>query len=224
MSAPSGAVNKAAEEGELPAVEHDKSHDRYFIPLPGGWEVQTKGKGSTFRIAHDSGRRWMVLDEQLHEPLTAMAYVVRQAISADRASRQVANKAGVEENPLVTVSRDVDGSLKFTPLRDFHVTDGMGLYAAPPATTGASKESPLSALTDERIGELYREAQDQAENGAQASILTTVPCPCVAANRTPVCDDCDGQGRLIVDKHDLADHLAAQSQGAQLDGGQGAGA
>lgn len=58
-------------------------------------------------------------------------------------------------------------------------------------------------------------AAQHAENGAQASSLTTVPCPCVAANRTAVCDDCDGQGRLIVDKHDLADHLAAQSQGAQ---------
>lgn len=58
-------------------------------------------------------------------------------------------------------------------------------------------------------------AAQHAESGAQASSLTTVPCPCVAANRTPVCDDCDGQGRLIVDKHDLADHLAAQSQGAQ---------
>ena len=58
-------------------------------------------------------------------------------------------------------------------------------------------------------------AAGAAESGAPASSLTTVQCSCVAADRTPVCDDCGGQGRLIVGKHDLADHLAAQSQGAQ---------
>lgn len=31
-------------------IERDEGMDRTYIPLPGGFEVQTKGKGSTFRI------------------------------------------------------------------------------------------------------------------------------------------------------------------------------
>jgi hypothetical protein len=50
---------------------------RTYIPLPGGWEIQTKGKGSTFRICHVQGKgvyqRWAVLDERLHKPLEDMA-------------------------------------------------------------------------------------------------------------------------------------------------------
>lgn len=36
----------------LEPIEHDVKYDRFYIPLPGGVEVQTKGKGSTFRIAN----------------------------------------------------------------------------------------------------------------------------------------------------------------------------
>lgn len=67
---------------ELPDVDYDKDMDRHYIPLPGGWEIQTKGKGSTFRIAHaGSGRRWMVLDDQLHDPLVVLANAVREALA-----------------------------------------------------------------------------------------------------------------------------------------------
>jgi hypothetical protein len=56
---------------------------RTYIPLPGGWEVQTKGKGSTFRICHVKEKgdyeRWMVLDEKLHKPLEALALVAHAA-------------------------------------------------------------------------------------------------------------------------------------------------
>lgn len=31
-------------------IERDEQMGRDYIPLPGGWEVQTKGNGSTFRI------------------------------------------------------------------------------------------------------------------------------------------------------------------------------
>ena len=67
---------------ELPDVDYHKDMDRHYIPLPGGWEIQTKGKGSTFRIAHaGSGRRWMVLDDQLHAPLVVLANAVREALA-----------------------------------------------------------------------------------------------------------------------------------------------
>jgi hypothetical protein len=69
-------------EGALPPVEYDKDMDRTYIPLPGGWEVQTKGKGSTFRIAHVQQRsRWQVLDDRLHEPLEALARDTRAALA-----------------------------------------------------------------------------------------------------------------------------------------------
>jgi len=34
----------------LRPIERDESFDRTYIPMPGGFEVQTKGKGSSFRI------------------------------------------------------------------------------------------------------------------------------------------------------------------------------
>lgn len=53
---------------------------RQYIPLPGGWEIQTKGSGSTFRLCHvhtkgdpDGYDRWPVLDTHLHAPLEQMA-------------------------------------------------------------------------------------------------------------------------------------------------------
>lgn len=36
--------------GRLAPIERDESFDRTYIPMPGGWEVQTKGKGSSFRL------------------------------------------------------------------------------------------------------------------------------------------------------------------------------
>lgn len=43
---------KAIEEPApvVAAIERDESMDRDYIPLPGGWELQTKGKGSTLRL------------------------------------------------------------------------------------------------------------------------------------------------------------------------------
>lgn len=65
----------------LPPIERDEQMDRTYIPLPGGWEIQTKGTGSTFRIAHvPASSRWMVLADELHEPLEAMARDSRKLI------------------------------------------------------------------------------------------------------------------------------------------------
>lgn len=37
---------------EYKPIEKDKSFDRTYIPILGGWEIQTKGKGSSFRICN----------------------------------------------------------------------------------------------------------------------------------------------------------------------------
>ena len=64
----------------LPPIERDESYARDYIPIPGGWEIQTKGKGSSFRICDTkSGERWLVADEHLHAMLERMAREVRAA-------------------------------------------------------------------------------------------------------------------------------------------------
>lgn len=37
-------------EPVVPPIDKLEDFDRAYIPLPGGWEIQTKGKGSSFRI------------------------------------------------------------------------------------------------------------------------------------------------------------------------------
>ena len=71
--------------GELPPIERDEAYDRDYIPLPGGWEVQTKGSGSTFRICDTkSGERMPVVETMLHPWLERMAREVHAAIAALR--------------------------------------------------------------------------------------------------------------------------------------------
>lgn len=65
----------------LPPIERDEAYNRDYIPLPGGWEIQTKGKGSSFRICDtNTGKRWLVMDEHLHAMLEQMAREVRAAL------------------------------------------------------------------------------------------------------------------------------------------------
>jgi len=68
----------------LAPIERDESYDRTYIPLPGGWEVQTKGKGSTFRLVNPSGFRLPIPDlPYLHETLERMARDIHAAVSAN---------------------------------------------------------------------------------------------------------------------------------------------
>lgn len=65
----------------LPPIERDERMDRTYIPMPGGWEIQTKGKGSTFRICNTKAHeRWPVLDETLHRHLEQMALDARASV------------------------------------------------------------------------------------------------------------------------------------------------
>lgn len=69
----------------LPPIDFDDENARSYIPLPGGWEIQTRGNGSTFRISHidklkGTTSRWAVLDPILHVPLEAMARDIHAAL------------------------------------------------------------------------------------------------------------------------------------------------
>lgn len=68
----------------LPPIERDEAMDRTYIPLPGGWEVQTKGKGSTFRICEpgdDPMRLAVPASPYLHDTLARMARDIHASVS-----------------------------------------------------------------------------------------------------------------------------------------------
>jgi hypothetical protein len=68
------------EAGACGPIERDEGFDRTYIPLPAGWEVQTKGKGSTFRICEPDGHRLAIPNEPyLHETLERMAREINAA-------------------------------------------------------------------------------------------------------------------------------------------------
>lgn len=81
----SAGANWLASQGRpigLPPIDTDAEMNRHYIPVHPDWEIQTKGKGSSFRIAnrktHD---RWLVTDTYLHEMLEEMARDIHAALS-----------------------------------------------------------------------------------------------------------------------------------------------
>lgn len=72
-------------------IERDPKMERDYIPMPGGWEIQTKGKGSTFRICDKDGDRLAIPDSPyLHETLERMARDVNAAaLASDTGERGV---------------------------------------------------------------------------------------------------------------------------------------
>lgn len=80
------ALSTPEPQGWRPApIERDESFDRDYITLPAGWEIQTKGKGSSFRVCRverdgESYERWLVTDEHLHPVLERMAREIRKAL------------------------------------------------------------------------------------------------------------------------------------------------
>lgn len=62
-------------------IDTDPEMNRHYIPVHPDWEIQTKGKGSSFRIYRRiDGQRWVVLDEHLHFALEQMARSVNDLI------------------------------------------------------------------------------------------------------------------------------------------------
>ena len=64
-------------------IEHDEFMGRDYIALPGGWEFQTRGNGSTVRLANTvTGERYPLA---LPEPvLAALEQMARAAVAAER--------------------------------------------------------------------------------------------------------------------------------------------
>lgn len=59
---------------KLGPIDYDKDMDRFYIPVNSSYEVQTKGKGSSFRIANTkTGERHLIIDEHIHEFIEDMA-------------------------------------------------------------------------------------------------------------------------------------------------------
>lgn len=146
------AANKAAEEGGLPdegfLYGHFRKNGKHFDMLKGRPNVHTLSSG------------WVPL------------YTTKEA--ADRASRQVANKAEVEPEPFGYVkfraaqNISPEGDVDANEWYEFCEQEEMGddklpafpLYATPPATTGGANATPTGAstvLTDERKRALFEE-------------------------------------------------------------------
>lgn len=75
-------------------IEYDTEMDRFYIPVNSRYEIQTKGKGSSFRIANTSTHlRSIVLNDSLHPVLEDMA----KATNAEIMQLQAATQASESE-------------------------------------------------------------------------------------------------------------------------------
>lgn len=62
-------------------IVRDDEFERAYIPLPGGWELQTKGKGSTMRLVDPEGVRLAIPESPyLQSTLEAMAMDIHAAL------------------------------------------------------------------------------------------------------------------------------------------------
>jgi hypothetical protein len=92
------ALRPGGEAVALGAIEHDPhDHSREYIPLPGGWEVQTKGAGSSYRLLDKkTGERHAILSGKDWQGLQAFfSRFARELFQACRATPPA--PAGVKE-------------------------------------------------------------------------------------------------------------------------------
>lgn len=128
LSAPAAADGEPV---ELPSIEHDESMQRDYIPLPGGWELQTKGCGSTLRLVDKkTGER---------HPLPLLGFTIefieRMGREIHTACRAAAPSA-VAPPQFETCPCGTWGRWKSMPL------------AAPMQTEAAASPSECDSLTD----------------------------------------------------------------------------
>lgn len=118
---------------ELGPIEYDKGYDRYYIPVGGGWEIQTKGKGSTFRLAsHNDDDRLGIPDSPyLHETLEKMARAIHATPRAP--------EGGDEALALIAAERRRHTAAGWTPEHDDQHDDGSLGFAAASYAHSASK-------------------------------------------------------------------------------------
>jgi hypothetical protein len=93
----------------VPPIEANKFYkDRFYIPLPGGWEIQTKGGGSSFRICDTkSGQRLPITPQPyLYETLERMGREIHAAWVA-LASRPQPARGEVSEAEVKEAARAI---------------------------------------------------------------------------------------------------------------------
>jgi hypothetical protein len=90
-------------ENKRPEIERDPSDPtREYIPLPGGWEVQTKGAGSTYRLLYKpSGQRKSILSADISETQT---FVTRMA-------KDIFNETQYRDDKIEGLECDLDSAL-----------------------------------------------------------------------------------------------------------------
>ena len=95
--------------GEVVEIEHDPhDHSREYIPLPGGWEVQTKGAGSSYRLLDKkTGERHAILSGEDWQGV--QAFFTRFAHEVFAACRNVPS-SGREMAPVRHVRHKKRGS------------------------------------------------------------------------------------------------------------------
>lgn len=141
---------EASQAKSVPPIERDEEMQRDYIPLPANWEIQTKGKGSTFRLAKTDGSdiRWPILEEMLHAPLEQMAREIHAAWQAAKASQT-----------------------KSVPDRCYVITDGIdGLMAVSQAVAGQ-----LICIRDLLVTKDYEEAYHALYSLADPDFTSLTP-------------------------------------------------
>lgn len=107
-------AQRQAARHQLGPIERDDSYMRTYIPVAPGWEIQTKGKGSTFRICDSTtkndGDRLAVPDSPyLHDTIERMALAIHahrlaQEVEIERLRAEVA-QADADYNDAVTLAQ-----------------------------------------------------------------------------------------------------------------------
>lgn len=139
-------IRQAPTKPPLPPIERNEQMDRTYIPLPGGWEVQTQGKGSSFRICDTkTGARWIVVDKNIHAVLEKMARDVHEAAACATSESERFNRARAA---LVALLESYERSLypsweKGAP--DWYKSKALArdILAAAPAVVGLAAQSDL---------------------------------------------------------------------------------
>jgi hypothetical protein len=101
-------------------IDYDVDMDRFYIPVNSRYEIQTKGKGSSFRIANtETNIRMLIADEHLHEMLEDMARGTNAELS-----QLTATIKDLQQKLLA--SQASEARLR-EALNSFHIHDSTGL-------------------------------------------------------------------------------------------------
>lgn len=145
-------------------IEYDHEMDRFYIPVNSRYEIQTKGKGSSFRIANTYTKlRSIVLNDALHPVLEDMA----KATNAEMGQLQATHKASESEiNSLKERVAELQSHLSSQSLEIAHNDVTLESYA--------HKVAELQELLNDRQSDLDFEFNRAEQNELECNALTEV--------------------------------------------------